>query len=338
MEAATPLLPLSSFADEPVYNVKAVCVRTGITAATLRAWERRYGLPTPNRTRHGYRLYSERDVAILFWLIQQTESGVSIGQAVNQLTNMLVNGAEPSVRVPVPSAPMEFNSPRSPESISADMVDAMHNLDERRADQLFTESSALYTLETTLINVVRASLQTIMRQRHNGEATLTVERFAMNYCRQRVQNLIQTSPSAIRNQRPVVTIGFRNEHADLDLLILALMMRRAGWSVVHLGTELDPHMVEPTLESMDAAAILYYVDRPENAVRLVDFKVPRTRRGEQVWCAIAGRALTELPTLQEQVPFEYLGMDLRSINKAIISRLHAMKRPFEESYKAERGA
>lgn len=338
MDTVNPLLPLSSFADEPVYNVKAVCVRTGITAATLRAWERRYGLPTPNRTRHGYRLYSERDVAILFWLIQQTESGVSIGQAVNQLTNMLVNGSDPSVRVPSVTAPTEFSGPRSPDAISIDMVDAMHALDERRADQLFTESSALYTLETTLINVVRASLQTVMGQRHSGEASLTVERFAMNYCRQRIQNLIQTSPGAIRNQRPVVTIGFRNEHADLDLLIIALMIRRAGWPVVHLGTELDPHMIEPTLESMDAAAVLYYVERPENAIRLVDFKIPRTRRGEQVWCTVAGRALTDVPTLQEQVPFEYLGVDLRKINKALITRLHSMKRPIEESYKAERGA
>lgn len=323
MDAVNSTLLLSSFADEPIYNVKAVCMRTGITAATLRAWERRYGLPTPNRTSHGYRLYSERDVAILFWLIQQTENGVSIGQAVNQLTSMLVNGIDPTVRVPATQVPAMPSGPRSPEALSRDLANAMTNLDERYADQLFNEAMALYTLETTLINILRGAMHIILAQRARGEVPITVERFTVNYARQRLLHMIQTTPSALRAQSPVVTIGFPSEPNELDLLIIGLLLRRAGWSVVHLGSELEPNMVQPALNGMNASAILYYTDQPANARKLAAFSLPLDGHGKPIWCVCGGRALQEQPDLQTHIPFEYLGTELRGIFGALANYLEA---------------
>ncbi|PJF35163.1 MAG: hypothetical protein CUN49_11995 [Candidatus Thermofonsia Clade 1 bacterium] len=318
-----PTLLLSSFSDEPVFNVKAVCQRTGITAATLRAWERRYGLPTPHRTAHGYRLYSERDVAILFWLIQQTENGVSIGQAVSQLTNMLVSGIDPTVRVPEMQVPATPSGPRSPEAISRDLANAMTTLDERHADRLYNEAAALYTLETTLINVLRGALHLILAQRARGEVPITVERFAVNYARQRLLHMIQTTPSALRAHSPVITIGFPGEQNEIDLLIVGLLLRRAGWSVIHIGNELEPSVVQSALNGMHASVILYYTDQPANALKLVNFNVPTDSQGKPIWCVCGGRALQMLPTLQEQIPFEYLGSELRSIFGAIANYLEA---------------
>ena len=323
VSVANPTLLLSSFSDEPLYNVKAVCQRTGITAATLRAWERRYGLPTPNRNANGYRLYSERDIAILFWLIQQTQSGVSIGQAVSQLSNMLVNGIDPTVRVPETQMPAPPNGPRSPESISRDLANALAALDERYAEQLYNEAAALYTLETTLINVLRGALHLIADRRARGEVPITVERFAMNYARQRLLHLIQTTPSALRPQSPIVTIGFPGEQNETDLLIIGLLLRRAGWSVVHLGNELEPSVVQPALNGMRASAILYYTDQPANAAKLMNFNIPMDNQGRPIWCACGGRALQMSPSLQDQIPFEYLGAELRSIFSALVNHLEA---------------
>lgn len=317
----SPAALVSSFPDEPIFHVKAVCMRTGITAATLRAWERRYGLPAPHRTRQGYRLYSERDVALLMWLIHQTESGVSIGQAVNQLTNMLVSGIDPVVHLDnAPTQPAQ-SGPRSPESISREMTYTLLALDERNTDQLFHEATALYTLETTLISVLRAALHGVLALRRSGEAPITAERFALNYARQRLLHMIQTTPSALRTHSPVVTIGFPGEQNELDLLILGLLLRRAGWSVVHLGTELDPSMVQPSLNGMHAGVVLYYVDRPENALKLRGFSPPMNRNGRPIWCVCAGQSLTLSPTLTQQVPFAYLGADLRGIFAQIVTYL-----------------
>ena len=76
------------YSNEPVFNVKAIAHQTDVAAATLRAWERRYGIPSPPRTDSGYRLYSARDVAMIRWLKSQIENGMSISQAVQLLRSL----------------------------------------------------------------------------------------------------------------------------------------------------------------------------------------------------------------------------------------------------------
>ena len=42
-----------------MYTVKHAAELTGIPAATLRMWERRYAVVTPVRSESGYRLYDD---------------------------------------------------------------------------------------------------------------------------------------------------------------------------------------------------------------------------------------------------------------------------------------
>lgn len=44
------------------YSIGEFARLSGITATTLRAWQRRYGLLKPERTDGGHRLYSDEDV------------------------------------------------------------------------------------------------------------------------------------------------------------------------------------------------------------------------------------------------------------------------------------
>jgi MerR family transcriptional regulator, light-induced transcriptional regulator len=257
-------LTLSTFSDQPVYNVKAVCKRTGLTPATLRAWERRYGLPLPNRTDQGYRSYSDRDVAILFWLQQQIEMGISIGQAAQQLQGLLHSGQELLVKLPVMSEPLMTVQPRSPGILARELSDALGRLDEREADMLFAEASAIYTVETSLIHVLRKAVKHIREQRRQQQLLVTAEHFAQSYARQRVLNMIQAASTA-RTRPSVVTVGFADERNELDLLILGLLLRRLGWPVTHLGVDLDPIMLHPALANLNAGVILFHVDTHKNA-------------------------------------------------------------------------
>src|SRR5512146_2181039 len=79
----------------PAFNLKVVLKETGIAADTLRAWERRYGLPMPQRTEGGHRLYSQRDIEIIRWLMKQQESGLSISRAVDMYNEQLASGSDP---------------------------------------------------------------------------------------------------------------------------------------------------------------------------------------------------------------------------------------------------
>ena len=86
---------MKSSADTPTYNLKAVVQETGLKPDTLRAWERRYGLPEPRRTESGHRLYSQNDINLLKWLIARQEEGLNISRAVELWRRVEVEQADP---------------------------------------------------------------------------------------------------------------------------------------------------------------------------------------------------------------------------------------------------
>ena len=64
------------YSTTPAFNLKVVLKETGLAADTLRAWERRYGMPMPQRTPGGHRLYSERDIEVIKWLMARQSEGL----------------------------------------------------------------------------------------------------------------------------------------------------------------------------------------------------------------------------------------------------------------------
>lgn len=73
----------------PEYTMGALAQQTGVPTDTLRSWERRYGFPSPARTDTNRRRYSERDIAAVRWLREQTERGQGISEAIAMVRSRL---------------------------------------------------------------------------------------------------------------------------------------------------------------------------------------------------------------------------------------------------------
>ena len=67
-------------------TLKAVSLRTGIPAATLRTWEHRYGFIRPRRSPTGYRLYGEEEIARIEQVKYLVGQGVRVGAAMKAVT------------------------------------------------------------------------------------------------------------------------------------------------------------------------------------------------------------------------------------------------------------
>jgi DNA-binding transcriptional MerR regulator len=81
-------LPPNAISELPTgLTLKAVSQRTGIPAATLRTWERRYRFMRPIRSASGYRLYSERDIDRILHVKYLLHRGVRIGAAMAAVTD-----------------------------------------------------------------------------------------------------------------------------------------------------------------------------------------------------------------------------------------------------------
>ena len=91
----------------PAYNLKVVIRETGLKPYTLRAWERRYGLPNPQRTEGGHRLYSQHDIEMIKWLIERQNEGLRINHAVELWRSFEEAGQEPLLAMTSPEQPKQ---------------------------------------------------------------------------------------------------------------------------------------------------------------------------------------------------------------------------------------
>jgi DNA-binding transcriptional MerR regulator len=127
--------------EEALFNLKAVIQQTGLKPDTLRAWERRYGLPSPHRSSGGHRLYSPHDVETIRWLMARQREGLSIQRAVDLWRQIVAEGRDP-LQAATPIAAQAV--PVSPAGALGETIglhreswlEACLAFDEQRAEQI----------------------------------------------------------------------------------------------------------------------------------------------------------------------------------------------------------
>lgn len=250
--------------QSPKYNVKAVAHLVGISPVTLRAWERRYGLPTPQRGTQGYRLYSEYDVRTLRWLKAQTEAGMSISRAARYLADLRSAGNDPALTLRREAAAGE---PASLGNLAARCVSAWAVLDEDLAAETLRLAFSLYPIDRVLLEVVRPALIDIGERWHRGEMPVAVEHFATQFC---LRHLLSMSAAAGAPSRPgvIVAAGAPGEHHEIGLLMLVVMLRWRGWDVKYLGPNLKLERLDEAIGPLHPWLLLFTATRPEAAAAL----------------------------------------------------------------------
>ena len=179
--------------DDPKYTIKTVASQTGIRPVTLRAWERRHEVLTPHRSDNRYRLYSERDVAILRWLKNRIDSGISISIAVSELRSMTNKDMWPEA---VPSAPVRqagYNA-TPPEQYASRLAQSLMQHDETSASDLLREAHAIFDLMTIFMQILVPALVEIGDAWYNGRIRVTTEHFASAFLRGKLLSLLQAYP------------------------------------------------------------------------------------------------------------------------------------------------
>ncbi len=261
-----PQQPLSRYSQIPLYNIKAVEQATGVAASTLRVWERRYGVPTPNRNDTGYRLYSERDIATVTWLKSQLDDGLSISQAVARLEALTEAGDEPSVTLGAGQTALPEQGLRSLPVLQDALVSALLDFQASRADDVVAEALALYPLETVVLSLVQPTLVEIGEGWHRGEVSIAQEHFASAHLRQKVGSLFN---QALHNGRAptILCACARGELHEIGLLTVALFLRRRGYNVVYLGPNVPEDELLQTVGRLQPALVCVSASTTESALQ-----------------------------------------------------------------------
>jgi MerR family transcriptional regulator, light-induced transcriptional regulator len=299
-----------SISTTPTYNLKVVLKETGIAADTLRAWERRYGLPMPERTPGGHRLYSQHDIKIIKWLMAKQSEGLSISRAVDLWNELTASGQDPlpapvQQAISIPSANLD--------AVRQAWLDACLDFNESAAEQALNQAFALYPLETVCVEVLQRGLNEIGEMWYHAKATVQQEHFTSALAQRRLDALIAAAAPPTRPQTILIGCTVNEQHTFTPLLF-ALLLRRRGLRVVYLGANVPIQRFNETLQTVKPHLVILSAQLLQTANGLRE--TAEHLHVSKTHIAYAGRIFNLLPELRKRIPAHFLGT---SIQEAIQS-------------------
>ncbi|WP_148358741.1 MerR family transcriptional regulator [Peribacillus simplex] len=211
--------------QEGKYNIKAVSKLLDIQSGTLRAWERRYKIIEPVRNESGHRLYTEKHLQILKWLINKTKQGFTISQAVSLLesTGTLAPGVQETNRKDEQAI-----------KLSDELIEALLNFNENKVHMLISQAFSMYTIEQTIVDVLGSILIQIGDKWERGEITSAHEHFASNILKSRISSVMHTIPTNGFLPK-ALTVCAPGEKHEFGLLVFTIFLKRKGYETIYLG-------------------------------------------------------------------------------------------------------
>jgi DNA-binding transcriptional MerR regulator/methylmalonyl-CoA mutase cobalamin-binding subunit len=247
-------LRMTSTATKPRHPIRVVSQRTGLTPATLRAWERRYGVVEPERSEGGQRLYSDDDVLRLVRLRLLTEAGRSIS-SVAALTDDEAQALLEEDRDTVGSTgSSERPAADDPAEVIRRSVGYTLALDGVALEKELRRAAVTLGAHVFLEDVVAPLLHRIgsgwargeVRPAHEHLCTAVVEG-VLTWLREPV-----SSPS---DAHRVLVTTLPGERHGLGAMLVATAAGLEGWQVTHLGTDLPPPDIAQAAVSVGARAV-----------------------------------------------------------------------------------
>lgn len=295
---------IAEFSDQPRYTIKNVSSMTGIRPVTLRAWERRYEALSPSRSGNRYRLYSDRDVAVLRWLNSRLQSGVSISTAVKELRQMTDQGQWPEAVAG--GQPLSGRQAATPAQIFGQLYQALLHYDEIESENLLRQSLASFDLMTIMQEVLTPCLVQIGEAWYRGEIGITVEHYASAFLRGKLLALLQAYPYR-RNAPYIMLGGAPDEQHEIGALMIAVLLRSQGYRVEFLGPDLLLEDLAEHARYEKPQMVILTATTRETALSLESMQAKLSRLRPAPLFGYGGFAFVYDPALRKLVPGIFLG-------------------------------
>lgn len=204
------------------YRVKTVCSMVGIPRPTLLAWERRYKILEPPRSKSGHRLYTDDDVAVLIGLKNLVDQGYAISEAVR---------LQSQAREPVDDAALAV------QDLHVRLADALTAFDRDTADRVMPSVGQM-TFAQAIDLVYMPLLQETGDRWEDGRISIAQEHFVSGWCREQLFAIFHGLGSGPVTGTTAVCALAPGEIHELGLLAIAIQIMLRGWRVTWLGADL----------------------------------------------------------------------------------------------------
>jgi DNA-binding transcriptional MerR regulator len=226
----TPYLPIGEFSR-----------RVGVSVDLLRAWERRYGIPRPERTANGRRLYGREDELAVGAMRRALARGLPAAEA-----------ARLAASAPPETPPVDGQGELV--AFKGRLRDAFARYDDDEAQEALDRLFGAYSMDTVIAGVVLPILSELGERWAGDEIGVEQEHFASNVIHGRLLSLGRKWDSG-RGPRALLACPPGELHT-MGLLCFGLSLRSRGWRVTYLGADTPVDALREVASVVDPAAIV----------------------------------------------------------------------------------
>lgn len=216
----------------------------------LRAWETRYGVPLPERTAGGLRLYSESELARV--------------RAMRELVTAGMAPAEAAEAIPTDAQPTE--SAATPPELAARLGERLEAFDDAGSQALLDEALAGFSADVVVRDIVLPTLVRIGERWANDQVSVAQEHFGSTLLRAR---LLALGRGWDRGGGPRAVLACPSgEQHDLGLIAFGLALRAQGWRITYLGQDTPSATLLGTVAALKPEALVVAATMPGSLSQL----------------------------------------------------------------------
>ncbi|NSW93615.1 MAG: MerR family transcriptional regulator [Bacteroidales bacterium] len=207
------------------YTLKQLGNITGINGDTIRVWEKRYGILTPQRTSTNRRKYDDDDLRKLLNISILYKHGYKISR-IAAMKKKDINGIVTSID----SSDVDF------ELIIALFISAMNDFNEPVINELITKTIQEKGFENAFTNVLFPLLKKVGTLWSTGSLNVSTEHFLTAIIRRKlIVEIDKVMPQKIKRIKKFLLFLPESEHHELGLLFYSYIIIKNGHSVLYLG-------------------------------------------------------------------------------------------------------
>lgn len=245
------------------YTIRTVATMTGLSQHTIRAWERRHHINSPNRTETNRRLFDDAEVLRLQLLKSAVDAGHSIGQA-SELSNDELRGFV--VVSQESSYEQSFGATQTSETFVHSCISHMERLDENGLRGSLARGSASLGALQYVERVVVPLIALVENRWVEKSISIAQEHMVSAVLRTNLEQLRTTIPVPTDAPRILITTPKGQLH-ELGALITAVIACLESWQVTYLGPNLPADEIAGAAfqrgAKVVALSLVYPVDDPD---------------------------------------------------------------------------
>jgi methanogenic corrinoid protein MtbC1 len=283
--------------------IQEVCTLLDLPAPTIRSWERRYGIPTPDRSTGGHRRFSQADVTQLQLMRDEVARG----------------------RRPVDAAAWvaaEVARPMPHQELIDGLVAAAQRLDRHEFLGTLASSVTEHGVTATTCDVVLPALRRIGVAWQAGRCDTAHEHLASEATLAWMHR-VTVADSGPAGVGVILLACGPDDHHSLGLEAFAVLLRERGHDVRMLGPRVPTASLVTAIEVTRPSATVVVSHLAVARRAALGSLVAAGRRCPSVY--YAGNAFTSRRSRQ-RVPGTYLGEDFRRATDLVVAELSDPRR------------